>query len=322
MQFTRRSLLTAGSAAAIAGALPMAETQAAAPPVGKQAPGFYRFKIGDFEVTAIHDGYFDRAVEGVVKNVDVADVRKALEAGGLPTDKFRLMFTTLVVNTGSKLVLLDAGFADNGPPTTGTWMANFMAAGYDPKNVDTIIVSHFHPDHINGIRKKDGTAVFANAEVMVPKGEWAFWMDDAKMNSAPDAMKPSFATSRRVFGPIAKDVTQFDTDKEVAPGITAIATPGHTLGHTSFMVSSGSGKLFVTADLTNHPAIFVRNPQWLFGSDMDGEQAKATKIKMLDMAATEKTQVSFYHAPFPATGFIVKDGQAYNLVPAPWNAVL
>jgi glyoxylase-like metal-dependent hydrolase (beta-lactamase superfamily II) len=322
MQFTRRSLLTAGSAAALAGALPTAQTQAASPLVGKQAPGFYRYKIGDFEVTAIHDGIIERPLEGIVKNAEIGDVRKALEAAALPSDKFRIMFTTIVVNTGSKLVLLDTGFADNGPPTTGTWMANFTAAGYDAKNVDTIVISHFHADHINGVRKKDGTAVFPNAEVLVPAGEWAFWMDDAKMNSAPDAMKPSFATSRRVFGPLAKDVKQFEPGKEVAPGITAVATPGHTPGHTSFMVSSGSGKLLVMSDLTNQPALFVRNPQWMFIADMDGEQAKATKIKTLDMAATEKTQVTFYHAPFPATGFIVKEGQGYHLVPAPWNAVL
>ena len=322
MQFSRRSLLTAGSAAALAGALPTARTQAASPPVGKQAPGFYRYKIGDFEVTAIHDGIIERPLEGIVKNAEIGDVRKALEAAALPSDKFRIMFTTTVVNTGSKLVLLDTGFADNGPPTTGTWMANFMAAGYDPKNVDTIVISHFHADHINGVRKKDGTAVFPNAEVLVPSGEWAFWMDDAKMNSAPDPMKPSFATARRVFGPLAKDVKQYEPGKEVAPGITAVATPGHTPGHTSFMVSSGSGKLLVMSDLTNQPALFVRNPQWMFVADMDGEQAKATKIKTLDMAATEKTQVAFYHAPFPATGFIVKEGQGYNLVPAPWNGVL
>jgi glyoxylase-like metal-dependent hydrolase (beta-lactamase superfamily II) len=157
---------------------------------------------------------------------------------------------------------------------------------------------------------------------MVPAGEWAFWMDDAKMNAAPDPMKPAFATARRVFGPVAKDVKQFEPGKEVAPGITAVATPGHTPGHVSFMVSSGSGELFVTSDITNHPAVFARNPDWQAVFDMDGELAKTTRRKMLDMAATEKTQVSFYHAPFPATGYIVKEGQGYNLIPAPWNAVL
>jgi glyoxylase-like metal-dependent hydrolase (beta-lactamase superfamily II) len=240
----------------------------------------------------------------------------------MPTDKLTVPFTTLVVNTGSKLILIDTGNGDSGSPTSGTWMNNFRAAGYDPANVDTIIVSHFHGDHINGMRRKDGTAVFAKAEVIVPAPEWAFWMDDARMASAPDAMKPGFGNVRRVFSPIAKDVKQFEPGKEVAPGITSIAAHGHTPGHCAFVISSGSSSLIAMADTTNHPALFVKNPDWSAIFDMDADMARASRRRMLDMAATERSQVAFYHAPFPATGYIAKDGAGFNLVPVAWTSAI
>ncbi len=206
-----------------------------------------------------------------------------------------------------------------GAPTSGHWMKNFRAAGFDPAQVDTVVISHFHGDHINGLRLKDGTAVFPKAEVMVPAAEWDFWMDDARMNQAPEAMKAAFQGARRVFGPIAKDVKRYDAGKEVVSGLTSIAAPGHTPGHTAYMLSSGAGKLMIMSDITNHPALFVRNPDWSAVFDMDADQARATRRKMLDMAAAERAQVAFYHAPFPATGHIAKDGNGFRFVPIQWN---
>jgi glyoxylase-like metal-dependent hydrolase (beta-lactamase superfamily II) len=326
MSLTRRSLLTtaplAGAAALALPSLSAAPAMASAAPAGKQAPGVYRYKVGDIEVTAINDGIAQRPLEGFVGNAELADVRKTLEQAFLPSDKMTIPFTTLVLNIGSKLVLIDTGNGDSGAPTSGTWMANFRAAGFDPKNVDTIIISHFHADHINGLRLKDGTAVFPNAEVMVPAAEWGFWMDDAKMAQAPNGLKPNFDNVRRVFAPIAKAVRQYEAGKEIAPGVTSIATYGHTPGHTSFAVASGTGKLMVMSDVTNHPALFVRNPDWAAIFDQDADMARITRRKVLDMAAVERMQVAFYHAPFPATGFIAKDGNGYQLVPVAWNPVL
>jgi glyoxylase-like metal-dependent hydrolase (beta-lactamase superfamily II) len=218
--------------------------------------------------------------------------------------------------------LIDTGNGDSGAPTSGAWMKNFRAAGFDPKDVSSVVFSHFHGDHINGFRLKDGTAVFPNAEVMVPAAEWAFWMDDAKASAAPDAMKGAFAGVRRVFGPVAKDVKQFEAGKEILPGITAVAAPGHTPGHTVFAVASGTGKLMIMSDTTNHPALFVRNPDWSAVFDMDGPQAAATRRKLLDMVSAEKMQVAFYHAPFPATGHIAKDGNGFELVPVQWSSAI
>lgn len=286
----------------------------------QQAPGFYRYKVGDIEVTAVNDGFARRPLEGFVRNAELTQVQQAMQEAFLPGDALPITFTTLVLRrNGGGLTLIDTGNGDMGAPTSGHWMRNFRAAGFDPSQVETVVISHFHGDHINGLRLKDGTAVFPKAQVMVPAAEWAFWMDDAKMNQAPEAMKGAFQGVRRVFGPIANDVKRYEADKEVVPGLTAIAAPGHTPGHTAFMLSSGSGKLMVMSDITNHPALFVRNPDWAAVFDMDADQARATRHKMLDMAASERAQVAFYHAPFPATGHIAKDGNRYRFVPVQWS---
>jgi glyoxylase-like metal-dependent hydrolase (beta-lactamase superfamily II) len=299
--------------------LPAAAQGAAA---ARQAPGFYRYKVGDFEVVAINDGVARRPLDGFIRNAELPDVQKALSESFMPTDALTIPFTTLVVNNGGNLTLIDTGNGDSGAPTSGTWMANFRAAGFDPAQVRAVVFSHFHGDHINGFRLKDGTAVFPNAAVHVPAPEWAFWMDDARMNSAPDAMKGAFQNVRRVFAPVASNVIRFEPGKDVAPGIASIPAFGHTPGHSVFMISSGNGKLLALSDTTNHPALFVRNPDWSAVFDMDADAARATRRRLLDMAASERAQVAFYHAPFPATGHVAKDGNGFRFVPVNWTSVI
>ncbi len=322
---SRRAMMAGAGALAAAATLEfpagfgLAHAQGA--PVS-QAPGFYRYKVGDLTVTAINDGFARRPLEGFVRNAELADVKKAMEQAFLPADALSISFTTLVVQNAGKLTLIDTGNGDSGAPTSGRWMTNFKAAGFDPKDVSSIVFSHFHGDHINGFRLKDGTAVFPNAEVMVPAAEWAFWMDDAKMAAAPEAMKGAFGGVRRVFAPVAKDVKQFEAGKEILPGLTAVAAPGHTPGHTTFVLASGAAKLMVMSDTTNHPALFVRNPDWSAVFDMDGAQAAATRRKLLDMVSADKMQVAFYHAPFPATGYIAKSGNGFEMVPVQWSSAI
>jgi len=326
MTITRRTILasTALAATPIVGpALAQPAPSTAAPAQGagsRQAPGFYRYKVGDIEVTAINDGFAQRPLEGFVRNAELSQVQQAMQEAFLPGNALPITFNTLVLNNGGRLTLIDTGNGDMGAPTSGRWMANFRAAGFDPAQVNTVVISHFHGDHINGLRLKDGTAVFPNAEVMVPSTEWAFWMDEARMNQAPEAMKGAFQGVRRVFGPIANNVKRYEMDKEVVPGLTAVAAPGHTPGHTVYMLSSGSGKLMIMSDTTNHPALFVRNPDWSAVFDMDADQARATRRRLLDMAASERAQVAFYHAPFPATGHIAKEGNGFRFVPVQWSS--
>lgn len=326
---TRRTIMTAMTTLGVAGAttglldpvnfISSANAQSAAP---AQAPGFYRYKVENIIVTAINDGYARRPLDGFIKNAELADVKKALESSFLPTDQMTISFTTLVVQNGGKLILIDTGNGDSGAPSSGLWMRNFKAAGFDPKDVSTVVISHFHGDHINGLRLKDGSAVFPNAEIMVPAPEWAFWMDDSRMNAAPEAMKGAFANVRRVFSPIAKDVKQYEGGKDVVPGIAAVAAYGHTPGHMAFVINSGFTSLMVMSDTTNHPALFVRNPDWSAVFDMDADVARATRRRMLDMAVADKAQTAFYHAPFPATGFITKSGTGFEMVPVAWTSAI
>ncbi len=322
---SRRAVMAGAGVLAAASAFDftagVSPAQAQGAPV-TQAPGFYRYKIGDITVTAINDGFARRPLEGFVRNAELADVKKAMADAFLPADALPISFTTLALQVGGKLVLIDTGNGDSGAPTSGVWMTNFRAAGFDPKDVATIIFSHFHGDHINGFRLKNGAAVFPNAEVMVPAAEWAFWMDDAKMAAAPEAMKGAFANVRRVFAPIAKDVKQLEAGKEAVPGVTAVAAHGHTPGHTVYAIASGGKSLMAMADTTNHPALFVRNPDWSAVFDMDGPAAAAGRRKLLDMVAADKMQVAFYHAPFPATGYIAKAGNGFEMIPVQWTSAV
>jgi len=313
----RRGLL---AGAVTAAALPVSPAIAAAPPAGVQGPGVYRQKVGNFEVTALYDGTWFRKIDDkFVRNAGLTDVDKALSDSFLQPGIVPTSFTALLVNTGSKLVLIDTGTGGQLGPTTGLMPGALAAAGVKPEAIDTILISHFHPDHINGIKDKDGKKVFANAEIQVAAPEWAYWMDDANMTASPEAMRTLFLNARRIFRDIAGEVKRFEPGAELAPGVTSIAAYGHTPGHTAFAVNSGNQSLLVLSDTTNHPWLFARNPEWQGIFDMDGPGAVATRRRMLDRAATERMQVMGYHFPFPATGYIVRTATGYDVVPVMWQ---
>ena len=315
---TRRSLLSGTAVAAfVAGAGPVG---AEAPPAGKQAPGVYRYKIGSFELTALYDGIWYRPItDKFIRNASFTEVEHALDAAYMPHDKLETPFTTLIVNTGKKLILIDTGTGGQISPTAGMIGDNLAAAGISPKSVDQIVISHFHPDHINGIKDKDNALVFPNAEIMVPAPEWAYWMDDANLNAAPADLKLTFRNQRRIFSDIAPQVTRFDPGKEVSPGIVTLAAPGHTPGHTVFAIHSGDQSLLVLGDTAQHPAIFARHPNWQAAFDVDGAEAVATRKALFDRAAADRMLVTGYHFPFPACGHLIKIAGGYEHVPAPWQ---
>jgi glyoxylase-like metal-dependent hydrolase (beta-lactamase superfamily II) len=316
-RLTRRRLL-AGSGAAVLAAR-AAPAAAAALPAGRQTPGVYRYKIGTFELTALYDGIWYRPItDKFIRNAPFAEVEHALADAFMPADKLATPFTTLVVNTGKRLVLIDTGTGGQIAPSAGALRENLTAAGIDPKAVDLIVISHFHPDHINGIKDKDNDVVFPNAEIMVPAAEWTFWMDDANMNAAPVEQKLTFRNQRRIFSDIARRVTRFTPGAEVAPGILTLAAPGHTPGHTVCSIHSGDQSLLVLGDTAQHPAVFARHPDWQAAFDIDGDAAVATRKKLFDRAAADRMLVTGYHFPFPACGHLVKTASGYEHVPVEW----
>jgi len=318
---TRRTLLAGTAVAAIAaGADPAV---AAAPPADKQSPAIYRYKIGSYELTALYDGIWYRPItDKFIRNAPFADVEHALDAAFMPHDKLATPFTALVVNTGSKLVLIDTGTGGQISATAGELRDNLVAAGIEPNAVDAIVISHFHPDHINGIKDKDNKLIFPNAEIMVPAPEWTFWMDDANLNAAPADLKPTFLNQRRIFADIAKQVTHYEPGKEVAPGIVTLPAPGHTPGHTVFAVHSGNQSLLVLSDTAQHPAVFARHPNWEAAFDVDGPEAVATRKKIFDRAAADRMLITGYHFPFPACGHLIKTATGYEHVPVEWQTNL
>jgi len=296
---------------------------AAAPPADKQSPAIYRYKIGSYELTALYDGIWYRPItDKFIRNAPFADVEHALDAAFMPHDKLATPFTALVVNTGSKLVLIDTGTGGQISATAGELPDNLIAAGIDPNAVDAIVISHFHPDHINGIKDKDNKLIFPNAEIMVPAPEWTFWMDDANLNAAPADLKPTFLNQRRIFADIAKQVTHYEPGKEVAPGIVTLPAPGHTPGHTVFAVHSGNQSLLVLSDTAQHPAVFARHPNWEAAFDVDGPEAVATRKKIFDRAAADRMLITGYHFPFPACGHLIKTATGYEHVPVEWQTNL
>jgi glyoxylase-like metal-dependent hydrolase (beta-lactamase superfamily II) len=325
----RRQLLAGVAIAGAATSLAVPAVKAAAPSAGAQAPGFYRYKVGDYECTSINDGARSFPMpDKFVVNVAKDEALAAADAAYMPEGMVTVPFNPQLINTGKKLILIDAGngVANLEPSkgAVGRTLQNLVAAGIDPKNIDVVLLSHLHPDHTNGIRAADGSMAFPNAEIMVPSVDWAFWTSDENTAKAQsnEMMKNYFANVKKTFAGIESKVTKYEWGKEVAPGITSISTPGHTPGHTSFAIASGNSKILIQSDVTNIPELFLRNPDWHVAYDVDGDLAQQTRHKFYDMAAAEKMTVVGFHFTFPSVGHVEKDGNKYRLIPSAWNPTI
>ena len=326
---SRRAALVGTAAVALMPAIGSAPARAAAPAAGKQVAGFYRYKVGDIEVTVVTDGVNRlKLPDDMVSNVKRDEVQAALSAAHVEPGMFYNPYNPVVVNTGSKLVLIDTGVGEAANNTSkgqiGQLLTNLAAAGYDPKAFDAVIISHYHGDHVNGLLKADNSLTFPNAEILVPANEHKFWMDDGEMARAPKGrVEGLFKNNRRVFsGEVQKRLRTYEWDKDVVPGILAVGTPGHSPGHTSHIVQSGSGKVYVQADVTHVPFLIVRNPGWHAFYDQDAAMAEATRRKVYDMLVAEKMLLQGFHYPFPSLAYVEKSGLGYREIPVPWNPTI
>jgi glyoxylase-like metal-dependent hydrolase (beta-lactamase superfamily II) len=219
----------------------------------------------------------------------------------------------VVVRNGGKTVLCDSGTGGQVQPTAGKMMANMKAAGIDPATIDTILISHCHPDHIFGLMEKDtNKPVFPNAEIVISDVEYKFWTDPAVIDRLPEARKGLARRIQAVF-PTWKNIRQVSGEPEVATGIRFVSTPGHTPGHRAFHLASGASELMISNDTAYVPALVVANPGWHGQYDQDAATAEASRRKLLDRVIADKIMICGYHFPFPGAGTVAKDGAGYAL---------
>ena len=325
---TRRTVLSGTTAVGVlAGMGPrVARADASAPRA--QVPGYYRYRVGDVLVSVVTDGASTFPLpERFVINVPRDQVAAALAADYRDDASITVPYTPLVLEIGGRKVVIDTGNGEAALATTkgtaGQFHANLRAAGFDPAAIDAVVISHFHADHVNGLLTPRGAPAFPNAEILVPAPEWAYWMDDGAMSRAPAGrMQELFRNNRRVFDALGRKVTPYAWDAEVVPGLTALGTPGHTPGHTSFTLASGGRSLFIQSDVTNVPVLFARHPGWHAAFDQDPELAEATRRTVYDRVAAERSLLQGFHYPFPAMGHLEKTTDGFREVLAPWSPVL
>jgi glyoxylase-like metal-dependent hydrolase (beta-lactamase superfamily II) len=321
ISLSRRRLLQGGSAIVAAG-FASAPAFAKAPMIGTQAPYFYRFKLGNAEATVVSDGPLPlgdptQAFLGLSKE----EIARQLSSNFLPLENAVLEQNALIVNTGSHLVLFDTGMgsAKDFGPTTAKLLNSIKAAGIDPKDIDAVVMSHAHIDHLGGNVGDDGKSNFPNAQFYIQQSDLEFWTDE-KLASGP--LKSFLAQAKKNLLPVRDRVVFIKDGQEFLPGITAIGAPGHTVGHTIFNISSGGKSMAYIGDLTHHPVLLMEKPLTEFAYDTDPKQSAQTRVRLLNMLAANKTPIVAYHFAWPGYGHVAKQGDGFRYYPEPMNMAL
>ena len=310
---SRRELVVSASGAAVLGLCgPMAVIPDALAQT-KLKQGFVNYNIGDIACTSLYDGIWKKPHDPkFIRNADVDDVKSALKQGGLTTEFVPIEFSQTFIKVGKKNVLVDSGTGGQLSPDAGMMMKNLKAAGVDAKSIDTILISHFHPDHIFGLMAKDTNAqIFPDAEIMMPAREYKFWTDPSILSKLPKAFHGLAQRIQATF-PKWKNVTLFEEgERDLLPGVRALPAYGHTPGHTAFHISSGKEQLIIAGDAANLPALFLKNPNWHLVFDGDPKAAQETRVKLFNRVLEENAVVAGYHFGFPNAGKLEKDGKGF-----------
>ncbi|WP_261394763.1 MBL fold metallo-hydrolase [Phaeobacter italicus] len=312
-EITRRQMFGTAAAAAAAVSVP-GMASAAAPLATGQAPGFYRRKVADAQITALLDGYIDVA-HGFWTGIEQATVEDLAAAAGLPDNgSIRIGVTSYLINQGDRLVLVDTGSADLFGPTAGKFLSALAAAGHTPEQVDDILVTHMHPDHI-GALLENGAAVFPNAQIHVAGLEFDYWTSTSEQSKAPDFARSWFDAAISVRKAYDGRINLFSKEAAVLPGITAVPLYGHTPGHSGFRLSSGNEDLLIWGDACGVASVQFAHPEAGLAFDVDGAAGKKTRAGLLDMAAGDGLLVASAHLPFPTFGRVLRSGEAYAWQP-------
>jgi glyoxylase-like metal-dependent hydrolase (beta-lactamase superfamily II) len=318
---SRRSLLALGaglSASTLLGGSALAR----APKVGTQTQYWHRFNLGEAEVTVVSDGPLplgdpSENFVGVPKEV----VQQMLTDNFLRTDNVILEQNSPIVNTGDKLILFDTGMGTAKPfgPTTGRQQKSMAEAGIKPSDIDAVVLSHAHIDHIGGIVGADDKPLFPNAQYYIAQSDFDFWTDESKLGGD---LKAFVAHARKNLLPVRDRLVFFKDGQEFLPGVQAIAAPGHTVGHTIFMVTSAGKSFAFLGDLSHHQVLLIEKPRMEFAYDTDPKQAASTRVRLLEMLAANKTPVMSYHFAWPGYGHVVKAGDGFRYIAEPMQMIL
>jgi glyoxylase-like metal-dependent hydrolase (beta-lactamase superfamily II) len=290
----------------------------------QQTPGVHHFGLGDVVVTALNDGmlggdafdFFD-----LVTNLP-KDAAQGLHCAGFRAVPPRLVVNAFLLHLPDRLVLVDGGCGAVMGPTLGRLAGNLAAVGVKPEDIDTILVTHLHPDHVGGLVDGAGQAVFPKAELVVHAADATYWSDDKVLAQAPEGQERQFVELSRATLAAYRDRTRTVTGGEPVPGITAVPAPGHTPGHTGWLVASGGDALLIWGDIVHLPGLQFAHPEAGMVFDVDGAQAIASRRRIMDMAATDRLRVTGMHMDFPGFGHVVRAGGAYAFVPEVWAATV
>lgn len=283
-----------------------------------QVPGVYHRRIGDIVVTALSDGYLDGTVE-VMRNIAPADATQLLTGNFRPGR--RTSVNCYLVYSAGRLALIETGSGDYLLPTAGKLQRNLRAAGVDPADIDTVMLTHMHPDHSAGLTDpKTGQKFFPNAELVAHENEPKHWRDDAAMGRADARAKTLyFQCAREQIAPYHNQTRTFADSVEVFPGVTAMPLHGHTPGHSGYMIASEGQSLLIWGDIIHVPEVQVPRPEVTMVFDTDPQQAAATRKRTFDMVATDRQLIAGMHVHFPGFAHLVKQGDGYLLLPEPWD---
>jgi glyoxylase-like metal-dependent hydrolase (beta-lactamase superfamily II) len=284
--------------------------------------GYYRFRIGEISATVLSDGVIGGPPRIYASDADEAELQDVLRRAFLPRDHLTLNLNTLLIEFSGRRVLLEAGAGQTMGPNGGRVFHNLAAIGLSAADIDAIVVSHTHPDHVGNLRGADGGRAFPNATVYAPRADWEFFVSndpDLSYMPVPEDFRRRFgAAIKQSVAPLGKAVELYDAGTEILPGLNTIAAYGHTPGMATFLVHSGNEQLLLTADLAYHPVVNVDN-SWRPGPDRDKDTALASRRRIFDMAATDRVPVLGFHYPFPGFGHMLKTDTGYAWVPAGWQ---
>lgn len=282
-----------------------------------QNPGIHSITIGEVTVTALNDGQFE-ASSAIVNGISAAQA-DAAEAAAFRALPPRITISSFVLSMGGKHVLVDTGCGTAFGPNMGRSRAKLATLGIDPASIETIVITHAHVDHVSGLVDPEGRAVFANAELVMHEAEPAFWLSETNAAAAPEGAKDAFKTAQGALAPYKGRIRTVKGGGEAVSGLACQPLPGHTPGHSGWLLSSGADSLLIWGDVVHLPGIQFRHPEAGLAFDTDSDMARVSRRTALEMAAAEKLLVAGMHLDFPTFGHVAAEAGAFRFIPKVWT---